>query len=70
MKELTNEEKLDIIQKITEMCSEIGWSLALPNEDLIDGIVIGTEDFLGSILGGTDEFEVWESTGNDGSSVH
>ena len=56
---MNNKEK-QLVDAIANLCQELGWSIAVPfaddDEDKIDGLLIGTEDYINEILIQLDEF--------------
>ena len=54
--DLNNEER--IITQIMELVAELGWNVALrDNADLVQGLIIGTEEFINQYVDIVDEKE-------------
>lgn len=48
----------ELIEIISEAAEELGWIIAIPqegdNDDLVQGLLMGTEDFITNIIAQTD----------------
>lgn len=54
-KRMTQSEAFD---QMLEAAEALGWCIALPDEETVTGMIMGTEEFLEEVAG--DEFEIWE----------
>lgn len=53
-----SEDQSKLIQAIIDACQKLGWAVALPTDNIserVDGMIIGTEDYITSLIGGSDE---------------
>jgi hypothetical protein len=60
MDDLTNEQS-KLIQAIIDACEKLGWAVALPTENIddhVDGMIIGTPDYIHGLIGGSDEHDI------------
>lgn len=55
-----NEKEKQLVDAIAALCQELGWSIAVPfaeeDSEQIEGLLIGTEQYIGDILMQMDEF--------------
>ena len=66
---MENNNNLDTIAKIAELVAELGWTIALPKEDTVYGVIIGTEEYVSDIILGLnaeEDFEFYQSPIGDG----
>lgn len=50
----------ELLEKLGEVCSEMGWSLAIiggEEDEMVVGLVIGEDDFVQSVLNDGDDFD-------------
>ncbi len=53
-----SEDQSKLIQAIIDACQKLGWAVALPTDNInerVDGMIIGTEEYITSLIGGSDE---------------
>jgi len=64
----------ELVEIIAEAAEELGWIIAIPqegdNEELVQGIIIGTEEFITNIVAQTDmQSEVIEFDSTPGTTI-
>ena len=75
---MSEEEELENLEqqivRIQEACAELGWSIALnDSSSIVEGLVIGTSEFVRSTLNNMVDgelYEVWGSPGENKKSLH
>ena len=43
-------DEKEFVKKLLELLEEVGWSIALPDNDEVQGAIIGTEEYIDTIL--------------------
>lgn len=59
MDDITDEQS-KLIQAIINACEKLNWAVALPTDntdDQVDGMIIGTEEYIAALIGGSDDHE-------------
>jgi hypothetical protein len=44
------DKEMEALIVIIEACEKLGWAIAVPDEDEVDGLIIGTEEYINKIL--------------------
>lgn len=70
----TKQRQYELIEQITEAAEELGWVIAIPqdeeSDELVQGLIMGTEEFITNIVAQTEiQTEVVEFDTSPGSVV-
>jgi hypothetical protein len=63
----------DYILDIQKACAELGWDICIENKDAVQGLVIGTDNYVTSVvsqLDDGDDYEIWSYPSEDNSNLH
>jgi len=63
----------DYIIDIQEACSELGWDICIEDSNKVQGLVIGSGDYIKSVISQLEngiEYEIWSYPDNDNSNLH
>lgn len=64
-----NDKEKQLMDAIANICEELGWSIAIPytsdGEDQVQGLLIGTADYIESILTQLDEYDAVDFESED-----
>lgn len=79
---MSKRSQLEIITELAELCKELGWVIALPEqEEMVPGLIIGNQDFVEevtetlygpgfSIFSSDEEGNITEGPPNKKSTIH
>ena len=74
MSDDTKQRQYELVEIISEAAEELGWIIAIPqegdNDELVQGLLLGTEEFITNIVAQTDmQSEVIEFDSTPGTTV-
>ncbi len=50
MSKHAGKSKMEVIQELAELVDTLGWVMALPNDEIVPGLIIGEKDFVVDVV--------------------